>query len=276
MSAKSQTWRVNSRCINCMSSRTMAPDLIKEEENRSVFARQPATPEEETAAWRALEVCPTAAVEAPSDLAKPKDLFPQDLNGGVFRLGYNAKSSYGAHSYFVVVGDVRFMIDAPRWSAHLVSWMGGRGGLDHILLTHRDDVADAARYAKHFGSKVWIHEEDANSAPFATDVMRGDNPPRPFPAIKVLSVPGHTRGSVMYLLNDHTLFTGDSLAWDTERQTLRGYREFCWYDWATQLASLSRLREQSFSRLLAGHGGSIELPPDRMKAKLDSMIVTER
>lgn len=67
------------------------------------WLRQPATPEEETAAWRALEVCPTAAVEAPSDLARPKDLFPQDLNGGVFRLGYNAKSSYGAHSYFGVV-----------------------------------------------------------------------------------------------------------------------------------------------------------------------------
>jgi glyoxylase-like metal-dependent hydrolase (beta-lactamase superfamily II) len=185
----------------------MAPDLIKEEENRSVFVRQPATPEEKTAAWRALEVCPTAVVEAPSDLAKPRDLFPQDLNGGVFRLGYNAKSSYGAHSYFGVVDDVPFMIDAPRWSAHLVSWMEGMGGLDHILLTHRDDVADAARYAKHFGSKVWIHEGDANSAPFATDVMRGDNPPGPFPAIKVLSAPGHTRGRVMYLVErSHALY----------------------------------------------------------------------
>ena len=276
MSAKSQTWRVNSRCINCMASRTMAPDLIKEEGNRSVFVRQPSTPAEEAAAWRALEVCPTAAVEAPSDLAKPRDPFPQDLNGGVFRLGYNAKSSFGAHSYFGVVDDVRFMIDAPRWSAHLVSWMAGKGGLDHILLTHRDDVADAARYATHFGSKVWIHEDDASSAPFATDVMRGDNPPGPCSAIKVLSVPGHTRGSVMYLLNDHTLFTGDSLAWDTERQALRGHREFCWYDWATQLASLSRLREQSFCRLLAGHGGSIDLPADRMKAELDIMIAAER
>lgn len=81
------------------------------------------------------------------------------------------------------------------------------------MLTHRDDVADAARYAKHFGSKVWIHEGDADGAPFASEVMRGGDPPGPFPAIKVLTVPGHTRGSVMYLLSDQTLFTGDSLAW---------------------------------------------------------------
>ncbi|MDR3506548.1 MAG: MBL fold metallo-hydrolase [Caulobacteraceae bacterium] len=268
----SQAWHVNSRCINCMASRTMAPALIKEVGNRSVFVRQPATAEEETAAWRALQVCPTAAVEAPSYLAKPRDLFPQDLGEGVFRLGYNAKSSYGAHSYFGVVDDVRFMVDAPRWSAHLASWIDGKDGLDHILLTHRDDVADAARYAKHFGARVWIHEADADSAPFATDVMRGGNPPAPFPAMKVLGVPGHTRGSVMYLLNDHTLFTGDSLAWDPERDALNGHREFCWHDWATQLASLSKLREQTFSRVLAGHGGSITLSPERMRAELEAML----
>lgn len=254
----------------------MAPDLIKEQGGRSVFVRQPTTPEEEEAAWRALEVCPTAAVEAPGDLVRPRDLFPQDLGGGVFRLGYNAKSSYGAHSYFGSADARRFMVDAPRWSSHLVAWIQGQGGLDHILLTHRDDVADAARYAKHFGSKVWIHEGDAKSAPFATDVMRGDNPPGPSSAIKVLSVPGHTRGSVMYLLHDNTLFTGDSLAWDAEHEALRGYREYCWYDWPTQLTSLSRLREQNFTRLLAGHGGSIELPSDRMKAELDRMIARER
>jgi len=35
------------------------------------------------------------------------------------------------------------MVDAPRWSSHLADWMSKRGGLNHILLTHRDDVADA-------------------------------------------------------------------------------------------------------------------------------------
>lgn len=276
MPANSQTWRVNTRCINCISSRTMAPELIKEHDGRSVFVRQPVTIEEVDAAWRALAVCPTAAVEAPSGLAKPKDLFPQNLGDGVFRLGFNAKSSYGAHSYFAIADNLRLMIDAPRWSAHLVSWIAGEGGLDHILLTHRDDVADAKRYAEHFGSRVWIHEGDAAVARFATDVMRGSDPPGPSPAVKVLSVPGHTRGSVMYLLNDHTLFTGDSLAWDAERQSLQVFQEMCWYDWGTQLLSLTRLREQTFSRLLAGHGGSVQLTPEHMQVELERLIAANQ
>lgn len=275
--ANADMWRVNSRCINCIAARTMAPDFIKEADGQSVFVRQPETPDEELAAWRALAVCPTGAIEAPRGLVRPSvDLFPEDLGGGVFRLGYNAKSSYGAHSYFGIGADgVRFMVDAPRWSERLVAWMAARGGLSHILLTHRDDIADAARYAKHFDSRVWIHEGDAASAPFATDVMRGDEPLVPFAAMKVLPVPGHTRGSVMFLLQDDTLFTGDSLSWDLEREALRGFRDLCWYDWPTQLASLGRLRAHRFSRVLAGHGGSVTLPPERMQAALDAMLAAE-
>jgi hypothetical protein len=34
----------------------------------------------------------------------------------------------------------------PRWTEHLVHAIELRGGLALVLLTHRDDVADAARY----------------------------------------------------------------------------------------------------------------------------------
>ena len=33
-------------------------------------------------------------------------------------------------------------------------------GIDHILLTHRDDIADAQRYAEYFDARVWIHDGD--------------------------------------------------------------------------------------------------------------------
>lgn len=272
MPSESKGWKVNSRCIDCMASRTMAPDFIKKVDSQSVFVRQPETPEEEQAAWRALLVCPTFAVEAPKGAKMPKALFPQDLGQGVFRLGFNAKSSFGAHSYFGMAGDIRFMVDAPRWSSRLVAWMEAQGGLDHVLLTHRDDVADASTYAQHFGARVWIHEGDVESAPFATDVLRGVDPDGPFAQVKVISVPGHTRGSVMYLLGSHSLFTGDSLAWDFEKQALNGHREYNWFDWPTQLASLAKLRNYDFSRILAGHGGSISLPPDTMKTELEAML----
>ncbi len=166
------------------------------------------------------------------------------------------------------------MIDGPRWNPALADWIASMGGLDHILLTHRDDVADAKTYAEHFGSRVWIHEADASSAPFATDIMRGAEPAGPGRQIKVLFVPGHTRGSVMYLFDDRTLFTGDSLAWDSETGKLRAYEEYCWYNWRKQLQSLRALREETFSRIFAGHGESVDLTTPEMKAALDEFLLT--
>lgn len=268
-------WEVNARCINCMASRTMAPDLIEERGGRSAFIRQPMTDDEVIAAWRALEVCPTGAVRAPYGSTKPMGLFPQELTADVFRLGFNARASYGAHSYFATTGGARVMVDAPRWSSRVVDWISERGGLDHILLTHSDDVADAQRYAKHFGARTWIHEDDARSAPFATDLLRGDQLQGPIPTIKVLAVPGHTRGSVMYLLDECYLFTGDSLAWNAVKHSFEAYRDVCWYDWPMQLQSLRRLLDETFSWVLAGHGGSVALPPHEMTAQLGRFLAEQ-
>jgi glyoxylase-like metal-dependent hydrolase (beta-lactamase superfamily II) len=255
-----------------MASRTMAPDLLEERDGQSVFVRQPVTEEDLIAAWRAVEVCPTAAIRVPHGLKPPAHLFPQELTADVFRLGFNAASSYGAHSYFATALGARVMVDAPRWASQLVTWIADRGGLDHILLTHRDDVADAKRYGAHFGARIWIHEHDAASAPFATDIWHGESPIEAIEGIKVLPAPGHTRGSVMYLIQDRYLFTGDSLAWDAKAEALEAFRDVCWYDWPEQLRSLRRLRGENFSWVLAGHGGSIELPPADMQAQLNRFL----
>jgi hypothetical protein len=49
------------------------------------------------------------------------------------------------------------MVDAPRFTTHLVDNIEAMGGLDYIFLTHRDDVADAEKYAAHFGARRVIH-----------------------------------------------------------------------------------------------------------------------
>ena len=53
---------------------------------------------------------------------------------------------------------------------------------------------------------------------------------------------------------------------------LAAYADFSWYDWPTQLRSLDRLRRESFSWVLAGHGGSIHLSEEEMQSKLDTML----
>jgi hypothetical protein len=94
-------WYIDTACIDCGASRHVAPALIVERNDKSVFARQPNTQEERLAAWRALLVCPTACVRSETKQARPRGvIFPQEITGGVWRCGFNARSSFGAHSYF--------------------------------------------------------------------------------------------------------------------------------------------------------------------------------
>jgi hypothetical protein len=57
-------WYIDTACIDCGASRHVAPDLIVARKGKSVFARQPASEEEQLAAWRAVLVCPTASVRS--------------------------------------------------------------------------------------------------------------------------------------------------------------------------------------------------------------------
>src|SRR5581483_4881782 len=114
------------------------------------------------------------------------------------------------------------------------------GGVTDVLLTHRDDVADAGRYAAHFRARVWIHEADADAAPYATDPVRGDAPAVVAGDVLAIPLPGHTKGSVAYL-HEERLFTGDSLAWDFDENDLVAWDDVAWFSWDAQRQSLRRL-----------------------------------
>ncbi|WP_279351929.1 4Fe-4S domain-containing protein [Erythrobacter litoralis] len=271
---KTAEWSVAKRCINCMASRSVAPDLLIERNGQSVFAKQPEIPAELEAAWKAAQLCPVGAVRPPPDTPKPGALFPEEI-AGYFRMGHNTRGSYGAHSYFGHAGAINFLVDGPGWSIQLAQWMKDRGGLDHVLLTHRDDIGDSKRYAEHFDADVWIHEADADAAPFANRIIRDDDLASPDSAIRIIPVPGHTRGSVVYLTNGNTLFTGDTLAWDHRKEQLRGYRRYCRFDWNRQIASITSLRDLGFTRVFAGHGGSIDLPVSEMVRHVDRLLDRE-
>jgi glyoxylase-like metal-dependent hydrolase (beta-lactamase superfamily II) len=197
----------------------------------------------------------------------------------VWRLGYNARHSWGAHSFFIERpsnqrGAGNAMIDAPRWTDHVVEAIAQRGGLALVLLTHRDDVADAERYAKHFGARVFIHEDDRGAAPYATDLIRGHAPTALGDDLLAIPVPGHTKGSVAFLFEERCLFTGDSLSWDFTTNDLRASKHVCWYSWPEQTKSLRAITAYQFEWIFAGHGGSFRLPPDTMHGRL--LALTER
>jgi glyoxylase-like metal-dependent hydrolase (beta-lactamase superfamily II) len=271
-SATRVDWYVDHRCIDCGASREVAPGLIVERDGQSVFARQPETAEELRAAWRAMVVCPTASVRKRRASEQPPDLFPQELAPGVYRCGYNARSSFGAHSYFVQRAEGNLLIDSPRYLRKLMQAFESLGGISKILLSHRDDVADADRYARHFGAHVCIHEDDRSAAPYATCLLNGIEKRKIAEDLVAIPTPGHTRGSAVYLWKDTYLFTGDSFAWSPAELQLIAFRDACWYSWDELKCSLERLTAYEFEWVLPGHGHSVHLSAAEMDAELRALV----
>lgn len=262
-------WYVDDACIDCDLARRQAPELIRREGRNSVVVRQPETPDEVAAMWRAAVGCPTASVGQQPPQRRPSDVFPYELTPGVFDLGYASPDSFGATSWFVPREDGNLLIDAPRWTNALVGPLEDRGGLAHVLLTHRDDIADAQRYAEHFGARVWIHTADADAAPFATDVVDGDDDLELAPGVVLVPLPGHTRGSVAFVVDERWLFSGDSLYWARGRARLAYHVRATWYSAQEQGRSLDRLaRTHRFTWVLPGHGQHVEGDPEELHRDL--------
>jgi len=263
-------WFVDDTCIDCDASRQCAPDLFAERGGQSVVIRQPVTPDEVAAAARAMLACPTGSIgsgEPPRDLDR---LFPHELEDGVHYCGYNAESSYGANAFFAVRPAGNLLIDSPRFVSRLVRAIEERGGVARILLTHRDDVADAERFARHFGAEVWIHQDDAAAAPFADH--RFSERTEIAPGLVAIPVPGHTRGSAVYHLDDRFLFTGDSLHYSRTRGELGAFPSVCWYSWEEQTRSLAGLLGLRFEWVLAGHGDRHRASPEWMRGSLERLV----
>jgi glyoxylase-like metal-dependent hydrolase (beta-lactamase superfamily II) len=263
-------WYVDTTCTNCGAAQTVAPGLIVERNGQSVFDRQPGTEAELRQAWRARILCPSASVrtERRSKITSP--VFPELMTERIYRLGYNAAASYGAHSFALRHESGVFMIDSPRWTPAVVDQLHAWGGLAGILLSHQDDVADAQRYADHFRAPVWIHEKDRAAAPFAEKILTGAEAVTIANDLFAIPVPGHSRGSVCYLWN-RCLFAGDTLAWDFASHDLVAYRSYCW-SWNTLRRSLTRLLAYEVEWVFAGHGGSYHLAVGEMRARLAGLV----
>jgi glyoxylase-like metal-dependent hydrolase (beta-lactamase superfamily II)/ferredoxin len=266
-------WFVDETCIDCDACRQIAPEIFGDGDGHALVIRQP-DEDHRADAFRALTACPVAAIGSGRSGPPPRELFPQLLDDGVFYCGYNASSSYGANSFFVQRPAGNVLVDSPRWAKLLVRQIEQRGGIADILLTHQDDVAAADRYQRHFDARVWIHRADRRAAPYASDLLDGEAAHQIRSGLVAIPVPGHTRGSVVYLLEDKFLFTGDSLWWSRTRGELSASRTYCWYSWDKQIESLTRLAEYPFEWVLAGHGDRIRLP--RSEARESLLAFTRR
>lgn len=265
-------WFVDTRCIDCGTCVELSPAIFGEGTGCSVVRRQP-EPGDELGAWLAAQACPTSSIGTVSRRRRPGRLYPREVSegSGVFDLGYCSEASFGASAWLVVRAEGNVMVDSPRFTEALVGPIEALGGVGHVALTHRDDVADARRWAERFAARSWIHTDDRDAAPWTTDVITAEQPLQP--GFLAVPVPGHTKGSVVFLLDDEWLFTGDSLAWSHERDDLVAFRTACWYSWAEQTESLARLADRHrFAAVLPGHGARHLGDPDDLHERLSRLV----
>jgi glyoxylase-like metal-dependent hydrolase (beta-lactamase superfamily II) len=145
-----------------------------------------------------------------------------------------------------------------------------------IFLTHRDDVADAEKYAAHFGAKRVIHRAELDSQPNAERVIDGYEPIALTGDLLAIPTPGHTAGHCCLLFANRYLFTGDHLYFDRHLQRLNAFQDYCWDSWPQQVESLRRLIEYSFEWVLPGHGQRVRLSPIETKRQLTALVTEAR
>lgn len=269
---------VDETCIDCDACRQIAPAVFGEGAETSFVKSQPKSSAERRQALQALLACPTGSIGCLGDddvKAVQKD-FPLAIEEPVYYCGYNSPKSYGGNSYFVRHPDGNWLIDAPKFVAPLVRQLEALGGIAHIFLTHRDDVADAERFAKHFRSRRIIHRNELSSQPGAEIVLEGAGPWELASGFLALATPGHTKGHCVLLFRDRFLFTGDHLDWDRDEQQLSASEDYCWYSWPQQAESMRRLADYSFEWVLPGHGQRVHLPATEVRAQVSRLAETMR
>ena len=243
---------VDSTCIDCDTCRQLAPATFADAGEHSYVRIQPRDEAEARSALRALVCCPTASIGT------------SDNRGTVMATGD-----------FPLQLDGNWLIDSPRYVERLASRFEERGGIRFIFLTHRDDVADAQKWAARFGSIRIIHRLELKAQPGAERVIEGFDPVELAPGFLAIPTPGHTRGHTVLLYRERFLFTGDHLSWNREKRRLSASRDYCWYSWREQVESLAKLQSYRFEWVLPGHGQRVRLSRDEIHCQMARLMDRE-
>ena len=266
---------VDATCINCDTCRQLAPMSFEEVGNFSAVTDQPTDEGSIHQAYQALLACPVGSIGTehsnPSRLKEAMASFPLQIEGEVSYCGFNSEKSFGANSFFIEHPDGNWLIDSPRYLKHLVEAFERKGGIAYIFLTHKDDVADAEKYATHFGAKRMIHRADVEAAPDAEWIIEGGESIEVTQRFRIIPVPGHTAGSMALLYKNRFLFTGDHLWWDSAQKRLSAPTQLVWRKHVL-MDSIKKLLDYPFEWVLAGHGDRMYLPADEMRAQLQALV----
>jgi len=266
-----------------MTCCVVAPEIFEEVPEHSGglgtsftrVARDPQNANEHQAVRQAMFLCPGKAISVvrPAKIKEKTlkifDGFPRLLDDDVYYVGFDSAGTFGASSYFIRREDGQNMlIDPPAVDAELLQRLHELGGIKYLLFTHKDHTANQEAWFKATHATRVIHESDVHwkkdfspfpvTADFEVKLRMAPLEVQTLedcPELTIVSIPGHTAGSVFFLYKQKFLFTGDSLGYSPAREHLWAFRLQCWQDWQLQRRSLAHLRTLGgFTWVLPGHG----------------------
>ena len=266
---------VDSTCIDCDLCRQIAPETFNDIGDQSAVYHQPVNPQQELAALKALVTCPTASIGTLNRRSAKAAVaaYPELIDDNVYFCGFASESSYGASSYLIVRPEGNVLIDSPRFAGPLVKNIEKLGGVRLMFLTHRDDVADHEKWARHFNAERVMHRDDIGRSVIGIErVLTGREAFELDDDLLAIPTPGHTRGHTVLLYRNRFLFSGDHLWWSVSFNSLHASKNVCWYSWPEQTRSVERLLEYEFEWVLPGHGRRVQLSSLVMREQLEACV----
>ena len=270
---------VDSSCIDCDTCRWMAPEFYGRLGDQSAVIKQPVTEEEKFQAMQALFSCPTASIgylDKDVDFKIVQESFPLLIEDNVYHCGYHSKKSFGGTSYFIKREEGNILVDSPRFTMSLIKRLEELGGLKYIFLTHKDDVADHEKFAKHFNAARIIHKDELCSSIPEAEIVITEHHKMKIDETEdsplIIPTPGHTKGHLCLLYKNKFLFTGDHIAYSKKLNQLVAFRRHCHYSWDKLYESVENLLKIDFEWILPGHGRRIKAHPQAFKAHIEKCL----
>ena len=274
---------VDTTCIDCDTCRWLAPESFDRIGEMSAVGFQPQTDEQKLQAAQALLSCPTASIGYEGnelDMVQIASEFPILVEDNVYYCGFSSEKSYGASSYFVKHENANILIDCPSFAKPLVDSLEKLGGVDYMLLTHKDDVAEHQKFKDHFDLKRLIHKTELCNSILEAEILYEVSHPgvidQSLDDLTIIPTPGHTEGHLCFLYKNKFLFSGDHIAYSKQRNQIRAFENHCWYSWDKTLESVEKLITYNFEWILPGHGRRIKSTPGRFKLALEEYCLDQK
>ncbi len=122
------------------------------------------------------------------------------------------RDTLGGTAYFIVENGIKILVDCPAWNDSNRDFLTRQGGVDWLILTHRDGIGRVKELYQTFNCQILIHEQEAYLLPGIPVTTFGLNHAL-HPDLEMIWTPGYSPGSACLYYSRHggMLFSGRHL-----------------------------------------------------------------